>query len=102
MIALLGVMMAVMAIISGLVTLLFAALGFFGYKTIEDRSVSAAEKKAEEIAIRTIAESRAAEQQGEALSISQPTASKKKGSKLGSSKKTSDSSLVSGDQNDSE
>jgi hypothetical protein len=104
MIALLGVMMAVMAILSALVTLLFAALGFFGYKSIEERSINAAEKKAEEIALKTFAESRATEQ-GAALGFNQPAASKKKGPKpVGSrsSKKTSDSSLISGEQNDTQ
>ena len=102
MITLLGVMMAVMAIQAVLVTLVFGALGFFGYKAIEERSVNAAEKKAAQVAEEktelAIAEYRAREQ-GAALGASQPTTSKKTLSRQGkSSKKTSDSSLTSGDE----
>lgn len=102
MIALLGVMMAVMAILAAFVTLIFAALGVFGYKSIEERSVKAAEEKAAKVAEEktelAIAEFRDREQ-GAALSASQPTTSKKTLSRQGkSSKKTSDSSLTSGDE----
>jgi len=105
MIALLGVMIAVMALLAALVTLLFAALGFYGYKAIEERSITAAEKKATEVAE---AKTQAAidayrdREQGAGLGASQPTAAKNKAgtgqAKSISSKKTSDSSLTSGSE----
>jgi type IV secretory pathway VirB6-like protein len=106
MIALLGVMMAVMAILAALVTLLFAGLGFYGYKAIEERSVAAAEKKAAEVAEakteQAIADYRAREQ-GAALGASEPATGKKKAhgkSNASSAKKTTDSSLIAREDND--
>jgi flagellar biosynthesis component FlhA len=103
MVALLAVMMAVMAILAVLVTLVFAALGFFGYKSIEERSVAAAEKKAAEVAEVKVQEAISdyrAREQGAALGVLQTaTITKKPGQiRVSSSKKTSDSSLVSRDE----
>jgi hypothetical protein len=96
-----------MSILVVLVTLFFAALGFYGYKAIEERAVIAAEKEAAVVAQKAteaaIAEYRDREQ-GSAMGVSQPTTKqKRKPSELPglSTKKTSDSSLISrGKKND--
>jgi predicted negative regulator of RcsB-dependent stress response len=88
-----------MSILAVLVSFVFAALGFFGYKTIEERSVSAASEKAAQIAAAKTDEEieRFRENaQALALSVSQPPAEKKKRSGTGKSvKKTTDSALRS-------
>jgi hypothetical protein len=104
MVGILGVMMAAMSVLTVLVSLVFAGMGFYGYKAIEEKSVSASEAKASQIAKEKVEEELErfrSQAQGLALSLSQPPPEKKKRpGKVSPGKKTTDAALGSARESD--